>query len=111
MPFEAGDILKIDINGTAVTAEIGSAQTTAIAAAALMVSEINAQSIAGLTVTDNVDGTFSLTQVVETKTETETVQERTPLISVADNVVSVTDAFISRRQVELDRFGKFSVIA
>jgi flagellin len=99
--LEAGDILKIDINGTTITAEIGSAQTTAIDAATLMVSEINAQNIAGLTVTDNVDGTFSLTQVVETETETETVQERTPLISVADNVVSVTEHLLAGDRLNL----------
>ena len=73
--LSAGDTLQIDIDGTTITTNITSSLTTATAAATQMVADINAANIAGLTVTDNLNGTFALA--------------RGPSISEANGVITV----------------------
>jgi hypothetical protein len=73
--LSASDTLQIEIDGTTITTDITSSLTTATAAAAQMVADISAANIAGLTVTDNLDGTFAL--------------ERGPSISEASGVITV----------------------
>jgi flagellin len=73
--LSASDTLQIEIDGTTITTDITSSLTTATAAATQMVADISAANIAGLTVTDNLDGTFAL--------------ERGPSISEASGVITV----------------------
>ena len=77
--LSAGDTLQIDIDGTTITTNITSSLTTATAAATQMVADINAANIAGLTVTDNLNGTFALARGPS-------ISEANGLITVAGNL-------------------------